>query len=224
MTYHLKEKPVTFFFLSVTILLFIVMQVFYGSLAKSPQIVFQFGGMFGLVVKSMPSQLWRLVTPIFIHIGWEHFLINSLTLYFVGQLAESIWGSRFFLLLYVLSGIMGNVMTLFFTPHVVAAGASTSLFGLFAAIVVVGYFGHNQHLKSIGKSYQTLIILNLVMNLFMPNVGIVGHLGGALGGALAAVFLPTLLDAELFTKKQKTSALLSYLTIALVLITLSLMI
>ncbi|GAA5361448.1 rhomboid family intramembrane serine protease [Streptococcus uberis] len=224
MTYHLKEKPVTFFFLSVTILLFIVMQVFYGSLAKSPQIVFQFGGMFGLVVKSTPSQLWRLVTPIFIHIGWEHFLINSLTLYFVGQLAESIWGSRFFLLLYVLSGIMGNVMTLFFTPHVVAAGASTSLFGLFAAIVVVGYFGHNQHLKSIGKSYQTLIILNLVMNLFMPNVGIVGHLGGALGGALAAVFLPTLLDAELFTKKQKTSALLSYLTIALVLITLSLMI
>ncbi|GAB6735121.1 rhomboid family intramembrane serine protease [Streptococcus uberis] len=224
MTYHLKEKPVTFFFLSVTILLFIVMQVFYGSLAKSPQIVFQFGGMFGLVVKSTPSQLWRLVTPIFIHIGWEHFLINSLTLYFVGQLAESIWGSRFFLLLYVLSGIMGNVMTLFFTPHVVAAGASTSLFGLFAAIVVVGYFGHNQHLKSIGKSYQTLIILNLVMNLFMPNVGIVGHLGGALGGALAAVFLPTLVDAELFTKKQKTSALLSYLTIALVLITLSLMI
>lgn len=224
MTYHLKEKPVTFFFLSVTILLFIVMQVFYGSLAKSPQIVFQFGGMFGLVVKSTPSQLWRLVTPIFIHIGWEHFLINSLTLYFVGQLAESIWGSRFFLLLYVLSGIMGNVMTLFFTPHVVAAGASTSLFGLFAAIVVVGYFGHNQHLKSIGKSYQTLIILNLVMNLFMPNVGIVGHLGGALGGALAAVFLPTLVDAELFTKKQKTSALLSYLTIAMVLITLSLMI
>lgn len=224
MTYHLKEKPVTFFFLSVTILLFIVMQVFYGSLAKSPQIVFQFGGMFGLVVKSTPSQLWRLVTPIFIHIGWEHFLINSLTLYFVGQLAESIWGSRFFLLLYVLSGIMGNVMTLFFTPHVVAAGASNSLFGLFAAIVVVGYFGHNQHLKSIGKSYQTLIILNLVMNLFMPNVGIVGHLGGALGGALAAVFLPTLVDAELFTKKQKTSALLSYLTIAMVLITLSLMI
>ncbi|GAB6746496.1 rhomboid family intramembrane serine protease [Streptococcus uberis] len=224
MTYHLKEKPVTFFFLSVTILLFIVMQVFYGSLAKSPQIVFQFGAMFGLVVKSMPSQLWRLVTPIFIHIGWEHFLINSLTLYFVGQLAESIWGSRFFLLLYVLSGIMGNVMTLFFTPHVVAAGASTSLFGLFAAIVVVGYFGHNQLLKSLGKSYQTLIILNLVMNLFMPNVGIVGHLGGALGGALAAVFLPTLVDAELFTKKQKTSALLSYLTIALVLITFSLMI
>lgn len=222
MTYQLKNKPATFFLLLITVVVFFAMQLFYGSMAKSPYAVYQFGGMLGLTVKAMPWQLWRLITPIFIHIGWEHFLVNSFTLYFVGQVAEEIWGSGNFLLLYLLSGIMGNLMTLLFTPAVVAAGASSALFGLFAAIVVAGTFGKNQALKSIGKSYQTLIILNLVMNLFMPNVGLVGHLGGVLGGGLVSVFLPTLVSGGLFTQKKRQLVVVLYIMIVFLLLALAL--
>ncbi|EGJ26829.1 rhomboid family intramembrane serine protease [Streptococcus porcinus] len=210
MTYNLKKSPVTFFFLSLTILVFLAMQYYYGQAARSPQAVFHFGGMFGLAVKAAPNQIWRLLTPIFVHIGWQHFLLNTLTLFFIGQLAEAIWGSKNFFLLYILSGVMGNLLTLQLSPGVVAAGASTSLFGIFAAIVILGIFSENHHLKTFGKSYQTLIILNLVLNIFMPNVSLAGHLGGVLGGGLSAIFLANQVDPLLATKKQQGIAALVY--------------
>lgn len=186
MTYDLRKCPVTSFLLVITIIVFASMQYIYGHLAESPEAIYQFGGMLGYTVKAMPDQLWRLVTPIFIHIGWEHFFINVFTLYFIGQLAEKLWGSKNFLLLYILSGIMGNLFTLVFTPDIVAAGASTSLFGIFAGIIHLGYGSDDMRLRDLAKSYQLLIILNL----FMPNVGIAGHVGGIIGGALIAIVLP----------------------------------
>lgn len=218
MTYNLKKSPVTFFFLGITVLVFLAMQFYYGSAATSSQAVFHFGGMLGLVVKAAPSQAWRLITPIFVHIGWQHFFVNALTLFYVGQLAEKVWGSKNFFFLYLLSGFMGNLLTLLMTPGVVAAGASTSLFGIFAAIVVLGIFSKNHNLKAFGKTYQTLIILNLVMTVFMPNVSLVGHLGGVLGGGLAAAFLPNQVDQALFSQRKRQVAGLLFATISLVIL------
>ncbi|MGT2958374.1 rhomboid family intramembrane serine protease [Streptococcus bovimastitidis] len=221
MTYNLKKSPVTFFFLAITVLVFLAMQVYYGSVASSPQAVFNFGGMLGLVVKAAPSQAWRLITPIFVHIGWQHFFVNGLTLFYVGQLAEQVWGSKNFFLLYLLSGFMGNLLTLLVTPGVVAAGASTSLFGIFAALVVLGIFSRNHSLKAFGKTYLTLIILNLVMTVFMPNVSLVGHLGGVLGGALAAIFLTNQVDQALFSPRKRQVAFLIFgvLSLAILIVT-----
>lgn len=171
----IKESPVTIFLLALTTLVFVAMQLIYFGNATSTQAIFNSGGMYGAYVMYDHSQLWRLVTPIFVHIGWEHFFFNALTLYFVGQMAEQIWGHHKFLALYVLSGIVGNIFTLFFTPNVVAAGASTSLFGVFAAIMVAGYFGRNPYLKELGRNYQALILINLLFNLFTPSVGIAGQ-------------------------------------------------
>ncbi|MDV5973453.1 Rhomboid protease GluP [Streptococcus canis] len=210
MTRFLKQEPITIFFLAITTVVFMAMQLIYGPLATSSQAVYQFGGMLGLVVKVMPNQLWRLVTPIFIHIGWGHFFVNALTLYFVGRMAEEIWGSRRFLLLYVFSGIMGNAFTMWLTPDTVAAGASTSLFGLFAAIMVLGAFGNNQALRELGKSYQTLIVVNLLLNVFMPNVSMAGHVGGIIGGALLGLGLSNRLQKLTLGKSPKGLALLVY--------------
>ncbi|KHD44655.1 rhomboid family intramembrane serine protease [Streptococcus hongkongensis] len=189
MIYDLRKKPATLFLLILMTIVFLAMQVYYGQEAKSVQAIYQFGGMYGLAIKVLPSQLWRVVSAIFVHIGWEHFLLNGLTLVFVGQLAEKLWGSLNYLLLYLLSGIMGNLFVLAFTPTTVAAGASTSLFGLFAAITILGYYSQNVSLKTLSKSYQSLIVINLIMNIFMPNVSIAGHIGGIVGGLLGAVFL-----------------------------------
>ncbi|MDW7798987.1 rhomboid family intramembrane serine protease [Streptococcus canis] len=210
MTRFLKQEPITIFFLAITTVVFMAMQLIYGPLATSSQAVYQFGGMLGLVVKVMPNQLWRLVTPIFIHIGWGHFFVNALTLYFVGRMAEEIWGSRRFLSLYVFSGIMGNAFTMWLTPDTVAAGASTSLFGLFAAIMVLGAFGNNQALRELGKSYQTLIVVNLLLNVFMPNVSMAGHVGGIIGGALLGFGLSNRLQKLTLGKSPKGLALLVY--------------
>ena len=218
----IKESPVTIFLLALTTLVFIAMQVIYFGNATSNQAIFNTGGMYGTYVSLFPSQLWRLVTPIFVHIGWEHFFFNALTLYFVGQIAEQIWGHHKFLDLYVLSGIVGNIFTLFFTPNVIAAGASTSLFGVFAAIMVAGYFGRNPYLKELGRNYQALIIVNLIFNLFTPSIGIAGHIGGLVGGVLCAIFLPTLVEKNMFKPWQRWLAAATYVGLSLFLIVLAL--
>ena len=218
----IKESPVTIFLLALTTLVFIAMQVIYFGNATSNQAIFNTGGMYGAYVSLFPSQLWRLVTPIFVHIGWEHFFFNALTLYFVGQIAEQILGHHKFLALYVLSGIVGNIFTLFFTPNVIAAGASTSLFGVFAAIMVAGYFGRNPYLKELGRNYQALIIVNLIFNLFTPSIGIAGHIGGLVGGVLCAIFLPTLVEKNMFKPWQRWLAAATYVGLSLFLIVLAL--
>lgn len=218
----IKESPVTIFLLALTTLVFVAMQLIYFGNATSTQAIFNSGGMYGAYVMYDHSQLWRLVTPIFVHIGWEHFFFNALTLYFVGQMAEQIWGHHKFLALYVLSGIVGNVFTLFFTPNVVAAGASTSLFGVFAAIMVAGYFGRNPYLKELGRNYQALILINLLFNLFTPSVGIAGHIGGLVGGVLCAIFLPTLVEKHMFKSWQRWLALATYVVLSVLLIMISL--
>ena len=218
----IKESPVTIFLLALTTLVFIAMQVIYFGNATSNQAIFNTGWMYGAYVSLFPSQLWRLVTPIFVHIGWEHFFFNALTLYFVGQIAEQIWGHHKFLALYVLSGIVGNIFTLFFTPNVIAAGASTSLFGVFAAIMVAGYFGRNPYLKELGRNYQALIIVNLIFNLFTPSIGIAGHIGGLVGGVLCAIFLPTLVEKNMFKPWQRWLAAATYVGLSLFLIVLAL--
>lgn len=186
----MKQYPTTLFLLSITSLVFLAMQFLYMGNASTAPIIYQFGGMYGQALRLDPSQIWRLITPIFVHIGWEHFLFNGITLYFLGQVAESIWGSWKFLAIYILSGIMGNLFTFFLTPDVVAAGASTSIFGLFTALVVAGHFSGNPYLRQLGQTYQALIVINLLFNLFTPGISMVGHLGGIVGGLLCAFFLP----------------------------------
>ena len=118
----------------------------------------------------------------------------------------------------MLSGVVGNAFTLFFTPNVIAAGASTSLFGVFAAIMVVGYFGRNSFLKELGRNYQLLILINLLFNLFTPGVGIIGHIGGLVGGILCAIFLPTIVEKDMFKPWQRWLAAGSYVVLNLILI------
>jgi len=165
------------------------------------------GAMYGAFVQYSPLNLWRLVTPIFVHIGVEHFLFNMLALYFMGKMAEQIFGTPRFLGLYLLAGVMGNAFTLLFTPNVIAAGASTSLFGL-----------HSPLLNQLGRNYLALIVINLIFNLFTPSVGITGHLGGLVGGALAAIFLANKVESRLFSRGWRSTALLTYILLLLILL------
>ena len=132
-----KRYPVTSFFLLVTALVFLLMLVLTGLNFERADTLLQFGAMYGPIIRLFPEQIWRLFSAIFVHIGWEHFIVNMISLYFLGQQVEEIFGSKQFFLLYLLSGMMGNLFVFAFTPKVLAAGASTSLYGLFAAIIVL---------------------------------------------------------------------------------------
>ncbi|EFQ58272.1 rhomboid family intramembrane serine protease [Streptococcus downei] len=215
-----KKYPATYSLLTLTLLVFLALQLVYFGEATSSLAIYNFGGMFGRAVQYDHGQIWRLISPIFVHIGWEHLIFNGVTLYFVGRIAEDLWGPGKFLILYLLAGLMGNAATLFFTPTVVSAGASTSLFGLFAAVVIVGYIGNNSVLKQVGRQFLILILLNLAFNLMdllsgHPSISIVGHFWGLIGGGLVALFLPMKRYRSGIPVSLKITALIAYLVFSL---------
>lgn len=181
------------YILSIITLLVWLWQFFtYGISATSAINLFNSGAILGQVMLFDPSQMWRLFTALFIHIGWAHVLLNVATLFFIGRQIENVFGWLRFTLIYLLSGIFGNAMVFLLTPRAVSAGASTSIFGLFAAVVGLAFFTKHPFLQQIGRMFTVLIVANLVMNLFsLGNVSIWAHIGGAIGGLLlSAIFAP----------------------------------
>lgn len=218
-----KKYPVTHSLLLVTTLVYLVTTLGNLFLPGLTNFVNYNFGMIGMILRYDPSQLWRLVTPIFIHFGFEHFIFNAISIYFAGRIAEDLWGGPRFLLLYLLSGIMGNVFTFYFSPDTLAAGASTSIFGLFAAIGIVGLLENNGALKQISNQFVTLIVLNLIFNLMdafsaNPSISLSGHLGGALGGLLIGSVIPLKVFPSTLQVWRRLIALVAYLVITTLLL------
>jgi membrane associated rhomboid family serine protease len=193
-----------------------------GAAATLGYNLVRFGALYVPDIIEYPTHLWRLVTPIFVHIGWQHFLLNFFTLVFIGRQIEEIFGSLRFAAIYLLSGIYGNILILYLQPAVLSAGASTALFGIFGAMAMLGYLTKNPSFQFVGKQFAVLILASLVINLFQPGVSILGHIGGALGGLLLAVpFAPKILQNKL-SETQKVSFLLVYIVSAVLMIFLAL--
>jgi membrane associated rhomboid family serine protease len=88
---------------------------------------------FVLVPAFALTRPWTLITYMFIHGGFGHLLFNMLGLYFFGPRLEHRLGGRHFLALYFFSGIMGAILSFFFTPYSPIIGASGAIFGVFLA-------------------------------------------------------------------------------------------
>ena len=215
-----RDYPVTSTLLIATSLVFVLMILSYGFQYSNSEALYRFGAVHGYTIQAFPEQFWRVFAAIFIHIGLEHFVVNMLTLYFLGRQIEAIFGSLKFLILYLMSGVLGNLFVVYFSPNSLAAGASTSLFGLFTSIVVLRYATRNYYLQQLGQSYMSLLVVNLIMS-FLPGISLSGHLGGLVGGALGAVILPVSGERYAFSKTQRFLALAAYLGLATILIFLS---
>ncbi|MCT2885498.1 rhomboid family intramembrane serine protease, partial [Lentilactobacillus parabuchneri] len=79
---NIKDKPyVTYLLLAAMVVVFGLMSVMGGT--ENPVTLVEFGAKYNPLIRA--GQYWRLVTPIFIHIGFTHILMNGITLYFIGQ-------------------------------------------------------------------------------------------------------------------------------------------
>ncbi|MCW6665469.1 rhomboid family intramembrane serine protease [Aerococcaceae bacterium NML190938] len=129
------------------------------------------------------GEWWRLLTAAFLHIGLQHLAMNLVSLYFIGIELEYILGHRRFATLFFVSAFGGNVLSFAFSESV-AAGASTALYGMFAAFIVLAYlYPESNYLRNRSTSFTTLLILNLVFSVMYPGIDIWGHVGGLVYGA-----------------------------------------
>ena len=204
-----KKYPVTSSLLLLTTGVFLSMLLLRGFDYESVQTVYDFGGVLGDEIQVDPIQSWRLLAAMFVHVGLQHFVLNMVTLYFIGRIAEDLFGSKAFLALYLLSGLMGNLFVLVFSPEVVAAGASTALAGLFAAIVSLRFIARSPYIRYLGQRYTALILINILFS-FMPGISLAGHLGGLVGGGILAFVFPVYGERDSVKKSWRLGALLLY--------------
>lgn len=171
--------------LAISVLVFVIEILMGGS--TNTGVLYDLGARFAPSI-ILEHQWWRLFTPIFLHIGLEHLLMNMLTLWILGRLVEQAFGHWRFLVIYAISGITGNFAGLLFgNVNSVAAGASTALFGLFGAFLLIGdVFRNRPQIAAMTRSMIAIVVVNLVFDLFLGNIDIAGHLGGLIGGFLIA--------------------------------------
>jgi membrane associated rhomboid family serine protease len=132
------------------------------------------------------GDVWRLVTSGFIHAGLIHLLFNMYILYALGTMLEPAIGRLRFGVIYFVSLLAGSFGALLLQPNGFTVGASGAIFGLAGAAVVI--------LRSRGVAIMEsglafFIGINLLLTFTISGISIGGHLGGLIGGALAALVL-----------------------------------
>ena len=131
---------------------------------------------------------------------------------------EQIFGSKQFFFIYLLSGMMGNLFVLVFSPNAITAGASTALYGMFASIVILRYATRNPYLQQLGQSYLSLLVINLVGSILIPGISLAGHVGGAVGGALLAIVFPVQGERKIYSPVQRGLATLGFIALSVLLL------
>jgi rhomboid protease GluP len=155
-------------------------------------LILRFGASYGPYTRR--GEYWRLVMPMFIHIGLIHFTLNNYGLYIVGRFLEPIYGYGRFTFLYIATGVGSAFVSMSMSENV-SAGASGALFGILGVMLVAGYLHRGsiprQWGRVFGKGMLPVIALNMALGLVLHKwVDNWAHLGGLVCGIILALFIP----------------------------------
>lgn len=132
------------------------------------------------------GEYYRLITGIFLHASIAHLICNCYSLYIIGMQLESFIGRVKFLIVYLLSGLAGSMLSIYFSNSF-SVGASGAIFGLLGSLLYFGYH-YRIYLETVIKSQIIpLIILNLMLGFMMSGVDNAAHIGGLIGGVFATM-------------------------------------
>jgi rhomboid protease GluP len=121
---------------------------------------------------------WQLVSAMFVHFDIVHLASNMIFLFIFGLRAEELFSTVEYYVIYLSSGLAGNLLTLLAGPNLLSAGASGAIFGVFAADVIF--------LRSDSRSIVVSLMFAFMFFLFSASEGtnLLAHLGGLLTGLL----------------------------------------
>lgn len=138
-------------------------------------------------------EYYRIFTCLFLHFGITHLLNNMVLLGALGWNLELEIGKVRFVIIYFASGIIGNIVSLFYDltleQPAVSAGASGAIFGLMGALLYVVIANRGRLGRLSGRGMLVMVILSLYFGLTSTGVDNLAHIGGLVSGFLLAVLL-----------------------------------
>lgn len=151
---------------------------------------------------------WTLLTAIYLHGSLLHIFFNLMVFRNVGPAVSNVYGPSRSFVIWSVAGAAGFLLSNLLTGSP-SIGASGSVFGMFAALIVYG--------RRVGHSMLTAqiwqwVVINFVIGFFMSHVNVVAHAGGFVGGWVAA-------EALWFGSERRESLGLQLLAVALLVVT-----
>ena len=180
--------PAPYALIGITFIIFAAESMKGGSTNR--QVALAFGAQYAPYIKQ--GQFYRLFTAMFVHFGFLHLICNMYSLYNLGPALESFFGIPVFLLLYLASGLAGNILTYVMElrsgRYNLSAGASGAVFGLLGSYLVFalwpGYVGVSLY------SVLRVLAINALYTFSNRSINARSHVGGLItGAALTAVLL-----------------------------------
>jgi rhomboid protease GluP len=215
--------PATYILTGINIAVYLLM-VLRGVSPTAPTVpqLLHWGANTGLVRLSETSPVigvlagdwWRLITAAFVHSGIIHLATNMWCLYNLGLLGEPLLGAFGMVVAYLLTGVMGNLLSIAMHPGVVGVGASGAVFGIAGVLILL--LGskllpvNRAEVARLRRSVIYFAVLNFVIGFgadaFNTPIRIdnMAHLGGFLTGLLLGFLLVPKLgsDRQLWIRRQ----------------------
>lgn len=181
-----KMPIITYIIIAICILLYIIMEIF-GNGSTNNITLLKFGANLDVLVKN--GEYCRLFTSIFLHIGIMHLLCNMYSLYIIGREVESLFGKVKYIIIFILSGIFGSILSIAFSHNVISAGASGAIFGLLGALLYFGMHYRTYLGEALVRSIIPILIINLIIGFLSSGIDMAAHIGGFVGGILVSMMV-----------------------------------
>ncbi|HKP73327.1 MAG TPA: rhomboid family intramembrane serine protease, partial [Pyrinomonadaceae bacterium] len=202
-----RPATFTFVFLAVNVLIFLLMTFSGPGGSENDLVLKAYGAKYNSLINA--GEWWRFVTPVFLHIGWIHLLVNMYSLFILGPYVERIYGSAKFVFFWIATGVAGVFASylasgsgmhsgvigrfLFRGGDGPSAGASGALFGLIGVLFVFGIKFRHELPEGFKRAFGTGMLPTILINLFIgytfPFIDNAAHLGGFAAGAVLALFV-----------------------------------
>ena len=146
-------------------------------------------------------EYYRMVTSMFLHADFEHLSRNMIVLFFLGAAVEAYLGHTRWFILYIVSGIIGNLASLLMEWSAdevrLSIGASGAVFGAMGATLVIAFSNRRllRDKSALGIRVLFMIAFSVYAGLISDGVNNAAHIGGLIGGLwLAVIFTSKKLD------------------------------
>ncbi len=176
----------------VTITLFAINVLIFLACTFTGDVLYNIGAL-STVRVLMNGEFYRIFTAMFLHGGIEHIVNNMLMLVLVGAIIENYTGHGFFILLYLLSGVFGNLLSMVYEIKNslvwVSVGASGAIMGLVGFLVVWLIANRKSMLGNRNLMFRLFLLAIFLVDacFFQEGANTVAHLGGFLTGFILGV-------------------------------------
>ncbi len=184
-----RKAPCTIILAALNIIAFFSLS--FIGMTENAEFMLEHGAMYMPAV--LDGEYYRLLAGMFLHFNFSHLAGNMLILVLLGRQLEWMIGSVKFAVIYILSGLAGNVVSgiyeLYTGSFAVSAGASGAVSGVIGALLYIAVRNRGRVGNLSGRGIAFMVLLSLFLGFTNAEVNNLAHIGGLIAGFILSVIL-----------------------------------